>query len=356
VERSDVNGTVQRGETLDFTLPPELEAHEPPEARGLRRDGVRLLVGRAAPWEVSDHPFTDLPDLLDPGDVLVVNTSGTLPAAVDLLGGLVVHVSTRQPDGDWIVELRAPDGTRAKSTQPFTGGTAGQRLPMVGGGVVTLLRRYTPRLWVARLDTGTHDSVPAYLLAHGRPIRYGYVGRDWPLASYGTVFATVPGSAEMPSASRPFTTDLVTRLASRGVILAPITLHTGVASPEAHEPPYPERFEVPAASARVVNCARAAGSRIVAVGTTAVRAIETAAAPDGTVSAASGWTDLVVTPQRGVRVVDGLLTGFHEPRASHLWMLEAVVGADLLAACYAAAIQRRYLWHEFGDVNLLLAR
>jgi S-adenosylmethionine:tRNA ribosyltransferase-isomerase len=197
------------------------------------------------------------------------------------------------------------------------------------------------------------------------------VPRPWPLSAYQTVFATVPGSAEMPSAGRPFTDRLVTRLASAGVVFAPILLHTGVASAEAHERPYPERFSVGPVTARLVNQARAAGGRIIAVGTTAVRALESAAGDDGTVAPAAGWTDLVVTPQRGVRAVDGLLTGLHEPRASHLDMLAAIAGeargagpgqrssaargagTELLERCYGAAIGAGYLWHEFGDVHLL---
>lgn len=335
--------------TLEFSLAPELEAHEPPEARGLARDQVRLLV--ASPAGRSHHRFTDLPGLLDPGDLLVVNTSAAMPAALDTADGrLVVHVSTEQPDGAWVVELRYRDGN---ATRPYAGGMAGRELVVAGGARVTLRRAYSSRLWVA--DT-TIASMPAYLARHGRPIRYSYVDHDWPIEAYGTVFGEVPGSAEMPSASRPFTEALVTRLASRGVVIAPVTLHTGVASPEAHEPPYPERFEVPAATARLVTQARAAGQRVVAVGTTAVRAIETAARPDGSVTAARGWTDLVVTPERGVRAVDGLLTGFHEPRASHLLMLAALVGQPLLADTYAEAIRGRYLWHEFGDLNLLLRR
>jgi len=225
-----------------------------------------------------------------------------------------------------------------------------------GGVTVTLRTAYSDRLWIAEVDV---DSVPRYLRAHGRPIRYSYVERDWPLWAYRSVFAiSTPddqeGSAEMPSASRPFTEAMVTRLASRGVVIAPLTLHTGVASPEAHEKPYPERFEVPATTARLVNQARAAGGRIIAVGTTAVRALETATRPDGLVQAAAGWTDVVITPDRGVRAIDGLLTGFHEPRASHLLMLSAIAGSSLLSRCYSAALAERYLWHEFGDLNLLL--
>ena len=120
---------------------------------------------------------------------------------------------------------------------------------------------------------GLHE----HLEAHGRPIRYAYAGADWPIADYQTVFATEPGSAEMPSAGRPFTPELVTALVAAGVEFAPIVLHTGVSSPETGEPPFPEWFRVPEATARHVNAVRAAGGRVVAVGTTAVRALETAA-------------------------------------------------------------------------------
>jgi S-adenosylmethionine:tRNA ribosyltransferase-isomerase len=336
---------------LEFALPAALEAGEPPEARGLGRDGVRLLVGRRGTGEVAHHRFTDLPDLLAPGDVLVVNTSATLPAAVPVTDdrGLVVHLSTELSVGRWLVELRQAAG---KATAPYAGGIAGQRYPLPGGGAVTLHQPYSAgRLWVATIDV---DDVTDFLHRYGRPIRYGYVERPWPLSYYQTVFATHPGSAEMPSAARPFTDRIVTRLVSVGVLVVPVVLHTGVASPEAHERPYPERFAVPAATARIVTAARAGGGRVIAVGTTVVRALESAAGPGGTVSAAQGWTDLVVTPRRGVRVVDGILTGLHEPRASHLDMLTAIAGADLLAACYAEAVAEGYLWHEFGDVNLII--
>jgi S-adenosylmethionine:tRNA ribosyltransferase-isomerase len=329
---------------VDFVLPSTLEASAPPPAR----DGVRLLVGEGD--TISHRRFTELPGLLRPGDVLVVNTSGTLAAAVPVRGRpLTLHFSTELADGRWLVEVRRDTG---KATTPYPDAVAGETYRLVGGATVTLAEPYSAgRLWAARIEP---TDVPAYLARHGRPIRYGYVRRDWPIDDYQTVFATHPGSAEMPSAGRPFTDRLVTRLVTAGVQFAPVLLHTGVASPEAHERPYPERFEVPAASARVVNHARADGGRIIAVGTTAVRALESAAGPDHRVRETRGWTDLVVTPDRGVRVVDGLLTGFHEPRASHLDMLAAVAGPDLLRRCYAAALEAGYLWHEFGDVNLLL--
>ncbi|GAA3662146.1 S-adenosylmethionine:tRNA ribosyltransferase-isomerase [Nonomuraea antimicrobica] len=330
---------------LDFSLPPGLAAHEPPEARGMARDAVRLMVSRGD-LEPSHHHFRDLPGLLDPGDLIVVNNSATLPAAVRL-DRLAVHFSTARQDGTWLVELRR---RTAKASEPYGGGEPGEWLPMPGRATLRLIERATPRLWRAALDW----DVEAYLRVHGMPIRYSYVTRDWPIEAYQTVFATVPGSAEMPSAARPFTPELVTALVSRGVGIAPITLHTGVASPEKDEPPYAERYEVPAATARLVNLARRNGSRVVAAGTTVVRALETATHADGLVSASEGWTERVVTPENGVRAVTGLITGLHEPRSSHLLMLTAIAGERALARAYEAALREGYLWHEFGDTHLIL--
>jgi S-adenosylmethionine:tRNA ribosyltransferase-isomerase len=335
----------------DFRLPADLEAHEPPEARGISRDAVRLLVSRARTGEITHHAFGDLPGLLLPGDLLVVNVTATIPAAVGSAAGLRVHFSTPLPDGSWLAELRAPSGA---ATRPHPGGSPGDVLTLPAGARLTLLARATSRLWQARLST----AVLPYLLRHGSHIRYSYVDRDWPAGAYQTVFATTPGSAEMPNASRPFTPQIVTSLVTRGIRIAPVTLHTGVSSLEGDEEPYPEPFDVPPATARLVNATRREGGRVIAVGTTVVRALETAArtggSPAGQVTASSGWTHHVVTAQSGLAVVDGLVTGLHEPRSSHLRMLTAFAGADLLARCYDAAISRGYLWHEFGDVHLLL--
>jgi len=336
--------------TVEFVLPPGLEAHEPPEARGTARDGVRMMVSRRRTGEITHHAFGDLPGLLLPGDTLVVNTSATLPAAVPAGDGLVVHFSTPLPDGSWLAELRARNG---QATRPHPGGSPGALLRLPGGAELTLCARVTGRLWQVRLST----AVVPYLLRHGSHIRYSYVERDWPASAYQTVFATTPGSAEMPSASRPFTPEVVTGLVRRGVTIAPLTLHTGVSSLEGDEEPYPEPFDVPPATARLVNAARQAGGRVIAAGTTVARALETAvstAAGRAAVVPSSGWTGHVITPETGLAVVDGLLTGLHEPRSSHLRMLTAFAGADLLRRCYAAAIERSYRWHEFGDVHLLL--
>jgi S-adenosylmethionine:tRNA ribosyltransferase-isomerase len=326
--------------TVDFALPADLEAHDPPEARGIGRDAVRLMVSRRAAGSVTHHGFAELPGLLRPGDLLVVNNSGTLPAAVRVDADLAVHFSSPQPDGSWLVEPRFTQNGQCVTTQT---------LCLPSGAVLTLERQVSARLWQARLST----AVVPYLLRHGRPIRYSYVARDWDLAAYQTVFARVPGSAEMPSASRPFTPAVVTDLAALGVLIAPLTLHTGVSSLEVDEDPYPEPFDVPPATARLVSHVRASGGRVIAAGTTVVRALETVAL-SGTVQPAAGWTSHVVTPESGVRVVDGLLTGLHEPRPSHLRMLAAFAGSELLSRCYEEAIRSGYLWHEFGDVHLLL--
>jgi S-adenosylmethionine:tRNA ribosyltransferase-isomerase len=343
---------------LAFDLPPRLEAHEPPEARGLARDEVRLLVAGGHDGRIVHARFRDLPDFLEAGDVLVVNTSATLPASLPAVRAgsddreLELRLSTPAPgrpeaEHCWFVELR-------RRGRPFGSAAQEEELALPGGGRARILAPFAGgnRLWLARLDLP--EPLERYLVRHGRPIRYGYVPEQWPLDAYQNVYAREPGSAEMASAGRPFTERLLTRLVASGVNVAPITLHTGVSSPESHEPPYPERYRVPAATARLVNAVHFWGGRVIAVGTTVVRALETVAEPDGAVRAGEGWTRLVVTPERGVWTVDGLLTGWHEPEASHLQLLRAAAPADLLERSYAAALERGYLWHEFGDSHLLL--
>jgi S-adenosylmethionine:tRNA ribosyltransferase-isomerase len=208
------------------------------------------------------------------------------------------------------------------------------------------------RLWVAHVRV--HGDLHDYLHRHGHPIRYGADAGDWPLAAYQTVFANEPGSAEMPSAGRAFTPRLVTQLVTRGIGVSPIVLHTGVSSQEADEPPYAERYRVPAVTAQRVNSARATDGRVIAVGTTVTRALETTADANGAVHAGEGWTEHVVSPAGGVRAVDGIITGWHEPRASHLALLEAIAGRDLLQRSYAAALAGGYRWHQFGDLHLIV--
>jgi S-adenosylmethionine:tRNA ribosyltransferase-isomerase len=341
---------------VTFDLPPALEAAEPAEVRGGGRQDVRLMVARRATETIEHLRFPDIVDVLAPGDLIVVNTSGTLAASLPCRRAdgtaLRLHLSTRLPGGRWLVELRRPDGP---ASVPFGDGRAGEVLALPGGAVGRLLGAWQPaahRLWEAELSLGT--PLAAYLAAHGSPVRYGHVRQAWPLPAYQTVYVTEDGSAEMPSAGRAFTPELVTRLVARGVGVAPVVLHTGVSSPEVHEPPAPEWFRVPPATARWVNATHEGGGTVVAVGTTVVRALETVADGGGRARPGEGWTELVVGPERGVRLVDGLLTGWHEPEASHLRLLRAVAGRDLLQRCYREALDSGYLWHEFGDLHLIL--
>lgn len=340
---------------LSFELPPELEASEPPEARGLTRDAVRMMVSRVGTGEVAHSTFSTLPAFLDEGDLVVVNTSGTIPAAVDASGSdgvaLVVHLSTWMADSHWVVE---PRRLVAGSTERWSGSPPPRRLTLPGGASMVLESPYGAggRLWTA--DMQVPGRMLTWLTVHGRPIRYRHVPWHWPLSMYQNVYATEPGSAEMPSAGRPFTAEVVTRLVAKGVGVAPVVLHTGVASLEAAELPYPERLRVPASTAERVNAVRHAGRRVVAVGTTVVRALETAAGPEGRARAVDGWTDVVVTPERGLALVDGLLTGWHESASSHLLLLEAIAGRRRLESWYAQALAEGYLFHEFGDVHLIL--
>jgi S-adenosylmethionine:tRNA ribosyltransferase-isomerase len=364
----------------DFEVPAGLEAAEPPEARGLRRDEVRLLVSDIETDSIEHAHFTDLPRWVSAGDLLVVNTSGTLNAAVSATAedgeAFEIHLSTRLPGGFWSVEVRQPG---AVASLPYREACAGMTYRLPADGTITLLAPYPfidsidsrSRLWMAALQLPC--AVLPYLEEHGFPIRYGYVTHSWPSSMYQTVFATEPGSAEMPSAGRPFTPELVTRLVSHGVGIAPVLLHTGVASLENHEPPYEEYYRVPRYTAERVNAVRRAGYRVFAVGTTVVRALETVTDESGTTSPGEGWTTLVITRDRPLRSVTGLISGFHESRATHLSLLERIataahgrttdaeVTASVCGRChleraYGEARRLGYLWHEFGDSHLIVAR
>lgn len=340
---------------LGFVLDPDHEAHQPPEIVAGRRDQVRLLVsaGGAAPVHARFEAFGEF---LRAGDLLAVNTSATVPAAVDARmpdgDPVVVHFSGELPGGLLLAEVRQPaHGTTAPRVVDRA-----VELDLLGLGRVQLHARFADsrRLWLA---TATFDGDAAlldFLDAHGRPIRYRHVPREWPIEAYQTVFAREPGSVEMPSAARPFSTELVTDLVGRGIGIAPLVLHTGVSSLEGEERPYPEWYRVPRATATAIDTTRQNGGRVIAIGTTVVRALATVTDDRGIVHPGEGWTDLMVTADTPVRSLDGLLTGWHEPESTHLMMLESFASRDVLAAAYTAALDAGYLWHEFGDSHLIL--
>ena len=331
-----------------FEVPARLLTPPPTERRGEARDAARLLVSRLGAPRSLHRRARDLPDLLDPGDVLVVNRSQTVAAAIPLdLAGAPhrLHVSRARGPGEWLVELRRVVGDRSVRT-PMTAGPL--RLP--GGDSVDLLAPLGDGpLWRARTD------VPDLHTLATLPVQYDNLAAGYPLDYYRTTLGTVPGSAEMPSAGRPLTEAVLTGLRARGIQLAPVLLHTGLSSPERHEGPLPEYFEVGPAAAKTINAAREVGRRVVSIGTTAVRATESAADDTGRVHAARGWTDIHLTATTPLRVSTGLLTGFHEPEASHLDLLRALAPAAALDAWYAEALAEAYRWHEFGDVQLILA-
>ncbi|MDH3463439.1 MAG: S-adenosylmethionine:tRNA ribosyltransferase-isomerase [Acidimicrobiia bacterium] len=334
-----------------FEIPSDRRASRPPERRGGARDAVRLMSAS------SDHlehlAFGEIGSALDPGDLVVFNNSMTLPASVVVDEDLAIHFSTRQPGGLMVVEPRRAVGhtsERLFSAPP-------QRIELPGQAALELLVPFpigsqAKRLWLASMTSPL--ALDDYLAVWGRPIRYSHVDGPYPLELYQTVFGSFPGSAEMPSAGRPFTERTVTEMVRRGIRFAPVTLHTGVSSQESGEEPYPEWFQVSAPTAALVNHTRARGGRVVAVGTTVVRALESAADASGSVYPAKGWTELVIGPDHEMSGVDGLVTGWHEPGSTHLAMLESLVGRPLVDAVYAAALESGYLWHEFGDSLLLL--
>ncbi len=339
-------------EELVFERPIELQATAPAELRGLARDEVRLMVSTPA-GHVHTH-FVNLAEHLQPGDLLVVNRSATLPAslpAVAALGSFRLNLSTDYGRGLWLAEPRW-DYDRPGPLPLEIGETIA-----VGGSPATVLAAHPglPRLRFIQLG----EQAQRLLHRCGEPIRYGYVRNPYPLAAYQTIFARVPGSAEMPSAGRPFTGRVLHSLKRRGVEVAGVLLHTGVSSLEVEtnrleeHPMYAEPFAVPAATADAVNRARRDGRRVIAVGTTVVRALESAWA-GSEVRAARGFTRIFIHPERGVFTIDGLISGFHDPLASHLAMLYAVAGQELIRDAYVQAVENGYLWHEFGDSHLIL--
>jgi S-adenosylmethionine:tRNA ribosyltransferase-isomerase len=349
---------------IEFALPPELEASAPPEARGLKRDQVRLMVSNYSTDQVRHARFYDLDEYLSEGDVLVINTSRTRNSALTASRAdgtaLELHLSTHIDEDLWTVEVRSID--EAGKTKHFEDTHEGEILTLPVLGKAILQKPYisdctddskpSETLWLAKLKLPYQ--VDDYLARYGFPIRYNYVKKRWPLSFYQTVYATESGSAEMPSAGRPFTSGLLKRLSSKGIKIAPLVLHTGVSNLETHEPPYKEFYRVTSETARMVNEARASDQRIIAVGTTAIRALETVTNADGKTHAGEGWTCLVITPQRGLRIVNALLTGMHEPEASHLAILEGLAGLSHIKIAYDEALHNSYLWHEFGDLHLIM--
>lgn len=342
---------------IQFDLPEHLACPKPTEERNLLRDEVRLLVTTGA-GQVYHTTFSHLDKYLKSGDVLVVNISATIPAAlpISLPNGDkgMVHLSNRLNAREWLIEIREIIGNK---TIRWKEGKAGMTFQLPAIANITLKQRFYNNhqwldLWIAEFST--KQPPEEYLAAHAKPIKYEKLDEPYPLAYYQTFFSFHPGSAEMPSAGRGFTANLIERLSKKGIVLAPILLHTGVSSLEENETPYAEYMEINPVSAAIINTAKSQGRRIIAVGTTAVRAIESVVNSEGILKPYQGNTELFINESYTMKVADGLLTGFHEPRASHLNMLQAIAGFEHIDRAYQAAIKAGYYWHQFGDLHLIL--
>jgi S-adenosylmethionine:tRNA ribosyltransferase-isomerase len=368
---------------MEFKVPKELEASAPPEARGQPRDHVRLLVIHRDSGQVEHRRFYEIVEYLKPGDVVVLNVSRTVPAALPGVtddgqeielrlsaqrsangnGGGRAWQAVFKPDHAVIkpgMRLFFGDGARATDenaeAQPRNGSAA-------EGALTALVRRQREdisKLWEIAFDP-TDRPISSWLETLGRPIKYDYVPERWGLEYYQTVYAAVPGSAEMPSAGRAFTPELLEQIRRKGVALAQIILHTGVSNidieteqVEQHTM-YEEWYQVAPEAAETINHARASGGRVIAIGTTPTRALETVTDEQGTVHPGEGWTSLYITPGYRFKAIDALLTGLHEAKSTRLVLATAFTGDQaLVLRAYNEAIAQRYLWHEFGDLSLIL--
>jgi S-adenosylmethionine:tRNA ribosyltransferase-isomerase len=327
---------------------------------------ARLLHLDPATGRFRDTRLAELPALLRSGDLVVVNDAATLPASLAAVapGGAAVEIrllgeaeggrwrAVLFGDGDWHTrteERPAPPVLRTGDTIQLDGLRA----------TVVSVWRPSPRLVELSFDV-QGAALWSALYRLGRPIQYAHLEAGLALSDVQTAYASRPWAAELPSAGRPLRWELLLALKRQGVALAAVTHAAGLSS--TGEPvldralPLPERYEIPSETVAAVSAARARGGRVVAVGTSVVRALEGCALRHGpALASGQGRTDLIVGPGFVPRVVDGLLTGFHEPGSSHLGLLKAFVAPPLLERAYAHAEAAGYRGHEFGDSSLILA-
>ncbi|MBW8348516.1 S-adenosylmethionine:tRNA ribosyltransferase-isomerase [Bacillus sp. IITD106] len=333
----------------DFHIPSNLNASIPPEKRGTSRDGVRLMVLDCVSGKTVHGQFKDLASYLKPGDLLVMNNSRTIPSVLrGRRGGrnVEVRLSRRLSDREW--DALVLNGLCE----------IGVKLILENGITATIIGNGSERPLVRLLFSKGGVELYNMIFQFGEPIRYEYIDTSWPLEAYQTVYATVPGSVEMASAGRAFSWGLINQLKKKGVQTTFLQLHAGLSYyGENHWPTpnkHPERFSISEQTAEIVNRTRKDGGRVIAVGTTVVRALESASDHKGQVTPQNRLTDLFIKEGYPLKVVDGLLTGFHEPEASHLHLLTAFIKKDYLLKSYHEALEHEYLWHEFGDMNFIL--
>ena len=337
---------------LDFFLPDELNASDPPEKRGIRRDHVRMMVLDRATGEIRHDRFFHLTNYLHPGDLVILNNSRTIPAVlqaewlrntVQLAPKVEVRLARRRGEDAWDALIVA---------SPIKTGDILQFSPELSATVIAE-KENSPLKIIKFSKKGTDLFNIIYAL--GEPVRYEYIDHPWDLDYYQTVFASHPGSVEMPSAGRAFSWELLFKLISNDIQVEFIQLHTGlsyllddqwVQTPEENE----EEYHITDRTMEMILETKASGKKVIAVGTTVVRALESAAKN----GALSGLTNLYIDQHYPLKIADGIITGFHEPKASHLDMLSAFVSEQNLLKAYDQAIGAGYLWHEFGDMNLII--
>lgn len=342
-----------------FTLPKELAAKEPAERRGISRDEVRLMViERDRNNRVTHTKFNHLSEFLLPGDLLVFNSSRTLPASLKGCQAnntcLEVRLAHKLPDDSWLALLLCQQG------EPFSCGLRNGMELDFGLGLTAIVEKrdtHIYRLWQIRFNQGDSKLIDSFYRL-GEPVRYEYVSAPWDLDYYQTVYAVEPGSAEMPSAGRAFTWKLLFDLERKGIETTNIVLHTGLSSYmddelDARHPASQEEYFISDEAAEKINRAKSKRRRVIAVGTTVVRALESAA-QQGKITPQHNYTRLHINANHQLKAVDGLLTGMHEPEASHLDLLTAFLAAEQIKDAYTEAVTRQYLWHEFGDLNLII--
>ncbi|MDV2686337.1 S-adenosylmethionine:tRNA ribosyltransferase-isomerase [Alkalihalophilus lindianensis] len=328
-----------------FQLPSELHASTPVEIIHGKRDNVRLMILNGNSNEVNHHSFDYIIESLSPNDLLILNTSRTIPSSLLTIDNVEIRLSRKIDEAIWDVLIV---GEKRES--------GGELLFNENVKAIIIEEGEVPELTRIQFSIGGNELLH-FFYQYGEPIKYEYIDSPWALQSYQTVYSSTPGSVEMNSAGRAFTWRLLQKLMNKGVKLGYICLHTGLSYFEDNHWPDPtthaEWFSVPKQTVDQINDAKSSNNRIIAVGTTVVRALESAYNPHDGLRPSEGLTNLYINKETEIKIVDGLLTGFHEPEASHLDLLTAFVDKDLLLSAYQIAIREQYMWHEFGDLNLI---
>jgi S-adenosylmethionine:tRNA ribosyltransferase-isomerase len=344
-----------KAKELDYELPFHLAAREPPEVNGRSRDSSRLLVMKRKTQEIEHSYFYDVGNYLCTGDLLVLNDTrcinSVLPGKLETGGKIEVLLCTPKDNDTWNCQL-LPDGINARVGQTIDFGDGELRAKIVD--------KSSEFDWLFVIRFSPVNDFEAKCNKIGRPVLSPYISKIWDVKYYNTVYAKKFGSAEMPAAGRHFTNELLEKLARQGIQHVFVTLHTGLSSISVKEENfedhkmYEEPYEITEDTANIINKVKNSGGKIVAVGTTVTRVLETVANNKGKVKPEKGYTRLYIYPGYKWKIVDALITNFHPPRSSRIALAAAFTGKDLLMRGYKEAIERGYKFYEFGDTTLTI--